>query len=272
MRSLKRRLRLLYKTIKHSTGSKVAAVHILVLVAFFIVLRAPVENAVVVQLQAAQTITLPKQTQPTAEQQAAKEKHIAAQKAKALAKKQAQAKAVAKAKAQSVAKVRERARLVAKRQLASREQADARAKRIQAAKAAKAAKAVKAAKLARELAQLQQKQAAALQQSEQAKITAQNKLIAKRALINKYTAQIIAQISQNWLVPAGISSKLRCVLDITLAPGGVVMQASLAQSSGNVLLDRSAIAAVYKASPLPVPSGDDFAAFRSLELNVTPQV
>jgi colicin import membrane protein len=267
MQSLKRRLRLLYKTIKNSTGSKVAAVHILVLVSFFIVLRAPVENAVVVHLQAAQTITLPKHTQPTAEQQAAKEKHIAAQKAKALAKKQAQAKAVAKA--QSVAKVRERARLVAKRHLAARQQAAARAKRIQAAKAAKA---IKATKLARELAQLQQKQAAALRQSEQAKIAAQNKLIAKRALINKYTAQIIAQISQNWLVPAGISSKLRCVLDITLAPGGVVMQASLAQSSGNVLLDRSAIAAVYKASPLPVPSGDDFAAFRSIELNVTPQV
>ena len=52
-----------------------------------------------------------------------------------------------------------------------------------------------------------------------------------------------------------------------IGPGGVVINVSVARSSGNPALDNSARAAVFKASPLPVPDDPDlFNAFRQITL------
>jgi len=59
---------------------------------------------------------------------------------------------------------------------------------------------------------------------------------------------------------------------IRLAPDGMVLQVSLTRSSGDPLLDRSAQTAIYKASPLPVPTdAETFNLFRDISLTVRPE-
>ena len=61
-------------------------------------------------------------------------------------------------------------------------------------------------------------------------------------------------------------------MEARLIPGGEVTPGSVRviRSSGNPAFDRSVVAAVYKASPLPVPSGRLFEQFRNLGLNFKP--
>ena len=93
----------------------------------------------------------------------------------------------------------------------------------------------------------------------------------QRGLINKYQALIQQAIERHWLLPDDVDKKLFCRLQIRLKPGGGVVDVRLLQSSGNPSLDRSAIAAIYKASPLPVPrEAELFDKFRELDLTVRP--
>lgn len=92
------------------------------------------------------------------------------------------------------------------------------------------------------------------------------------SVIAKYKAMIISAISQRWLIPPGITQQMHCMLQIQLAPGGAVLNVSLAKTSGNAAFDQSAITAVYRASPLPVPPQTDlFDYFRVINLDVKPE-
>lgn len=73
------------------------------------------------------------------------------------------------------------------------------------------------------------------------------------AEIGKYTNLIKQKVDRNWLRPQNARDGLSCWLQVRLSPGGEVLVARVTQSSGDVAFDRSAEAAVYKASPLPVP-------------------
>ena len=100
--------------------------------------------------------------------------------------------------------------------------------------------------------------------------TSSKQSAATQGEIDQYKALILQQIQQNWIMPQNIAD-LSCVLQIALAPGGMVLNVTLSKSSGNAALDRSAIAAVNKASPLPVPKDSAaFAAFRNFTLTVKP--
>ena len=90
--------------------------------------------------------------------------------------------------------------------------------------------------------------------------------------VDKYKALILQAISSQWIIPEGVDSKSVCRLLINVAPGGVVLNVQLVSSSGNLALDRSAQAAVLKASPLPVP--EDVSLFdrvRTINLTVRPE-
>ncbi len=90
--------------------------------------------------------------------------------------------------------------------------------------------------------------------------------------VNKYKALILQAISERWLVPAGVNKKLYSELLIRLAPGGAVLDVQITKSSGDIALDRSARDAVFKASPLPVPTETrEFAQFRQFVLRVKPE-
>ena len=91
------------------------------------------------------------------------------------------------------------------------------------------------------------------------------------AEVDRYKGMILQQIQQNWIVPQHVDN-LSCELRVSLAPGGTVLSVILVKSSGNEALDRSAIAAVNKSSPLPTPQkSSDFDAFRSFTITVKPE-
>ncbi len=93
-----------------------------------------------------------------------------------------------------------------------------------------------------------------------------------QGIVNKYQALILQALSEHWVIPPGTNRKLVSVLRIRLAPGGTVLDVQIARSSGDPALDRSARAAVMKASPLPVPTASaDFELFRDITMNMKPE-
>lgn len=93
-----------------------------------------------------------------------------------------------------------------------------------------------------------------------------------QGIVNKYSALIKQTISSHWIVPAGVNKHLRLKLNIRLAPGGLVLDVQVTKSSGDLALDHSARAAVFNASPLPVPSDPKlFDQFRIFEMDVSPK-
>ena len=95
---------------------------------------------------------------------------------------------------------------------------------------------------------------------------------AQASVVSHYKAMLVKAISQHWLMPAVVDTHVTCVLRARLAPDGSVLTVSVKKSSGNDALDRSAVAAVYKASPLPIPKDSSlFDTFRELQLTVRPE-
>lgn len=90
--------------------------------------------------------------------------------------------------------------------------------------------------------------------------------------VDKYKALIVNAIGRNWILPEKVDSSMSSQFRIRLAPDGNVLEVSLTRSSGDALLDRSAQTAIYKASPLPVPTdAETFNLFRDISLTVRPE-
>ncbi|MCX7115732.1 MAG: cell envelope integrity protein TolA [Gammaproteobacteria bacterium] len=114
-------------------------------------------------------------------------------------------------------------------------------------------------------------QAAAAKAAQQAAIDA-----AKRSRIagevDKYKSMILTAIGRQWILPDNVRAGLSSQFKIRLAPNGAVLEVSLMRGSGDPVLDRSAQSAIYKASPLPVPSdAETFDVFREISLTVRPE-
>lgn len=89
---------------------------------------------------------------------------------------------------------------------------------------------------------------------------------------DEYATKIKQAISTQWIVPDGVHANTFCKLLIKIAPGGIVMDIAVVGSGGDSeILERSAKAAVTKASPLPVPQDlNAFDRFREIKLNFNP--
>ncbi len=156
----------------------------------------------------------------------------------ARAKAQAQARALAQAKAQALARAQaeQAARKAARERLKAQEQAAAAQAR---------------AKLQREIAQAAVR-ARERAQARAAAARAQAQALAARGVVDRYKALIEARVSSAWVaVPQ--SKGLHCTVRVRLIAGGQVVGARIVQGSGNRVFDRSVIAAIYNAAPLPVP-------------------
>ncbi|MFY7697964.1 MAG: cell envelope integrity protein TolA [Legionella sp.] len=91
-------------------------------------------------------------------------------------------------------------------------------------------------------------------------------------IVDKYKSLIISAIGRQWILPENVDSNMSSQFRIRLAPNGAVLEVTLTRSSGDPILDRSAQSAIYKASPLPVPTdADAFNVFRDISLTVRPQ-
>ena len=166
--------------------------------------------------------------------------------ARAKAQAQAQAQALARAKAEALAKIKARAEALARARAEQAARAAAR-KRLQAQEQAAAARA--RAKLQREVAQAA---ARARQRAAARAAAARAAAAAARGVVSRYKALIEARVSAAWVaVPQ--SKGLHCIVRVRLIAGGQVVSARIVQSSGNSVFDRSVIAAIYNAAPLPVP-------------------
>jgi len=93
-----------------------------------------------------------------------------------------------------------------------------------------------------------------------------------RQLASKYVPMIEARVRSVWLIPPGLPAGMKGKIRIDLEPGGHVVPGSVkvVRSSGNAAFDQSVVAAVYQASPLPVPDGDEFNIFRSFDMEFEP--
>ncbi len=80
------------------------------------------------------------------------------------------------------------------------------------------------------------------------------RMAAIRADSQKLWVRALADaIRRNWLRPPGADT-FSCKLNVQLLPNGQVVSARIISSCGSPILDDSVIKAVYKASPLPLPS------------------
>lgn len=93
---------------------------------------------------------------------------------------------------------------------------------------------------------------------------------AQQTEIDKYMNLIENKIYQNWIKPPSTNKGLVCELQVQLIPTGEVINIELSKSSGDPVYDQSVMAAVRRASPLPVPPADSglFDVFRNLTLPV----
>ncbi|EKD74188.1 MAG: hypothetical protein ACD_45C00043G0001 [uncultured bacterium] len=93
-----------------------------------------------------------------------------------------------------------------------------------------------------------------------------------QGIVNRYQALIQQAISEHWVIPPQSNKKAFSVLLIHLSRQGTVLDVQIAQSSGDPALDYSARAAVFKASPLPVPDDPQaFEAFKQFRLKAKPE-
>jgi colicin import membrane protein len=192
------------------------------------------------------------------------------QKEKAALKKQQKLAAEANAlKARRLAEERKLARIRAENKRAAERRkaaAEAEQKRLKAVQQQKLIEAKKLEALKREQAALEKQKA-----EEKARIEAANRARIS-GIVDKYKALILGAISQQWILPDQVNTDLSSRFKIRLAPNGAVLDVQLTRSSGDPVLDRSAEAAIYKASPLPVPGeAEVFKLFREISLTVRPE-
>jgi colicin import membrane protein len=89
--------------------------------------------------------------------------------------------------------------------------------------------------------------------------------------MDKYVGYIRDKVSRVWIRPADLPASLTCSVRVRIIPGGDVASVSIVRSSGLDAFDRSVEAAVYKASPLPVPSDiRQFEKLREIEFEFNP--
>jgi colicin import membrane protein len=151
---------------------------------------------------------------------------------------------------------------------AAKRKAAAEAKRI-ATEAAKRKAEAETKRKAAEEAKRKASEEAKRQLSESLERERRNRFI--RGQVEQYASLIKTRVEQNWRLPQGSRHDSSCLLKITLTPEGRVLNVSVVQSSGDSTFDQSAIAAVYRASPLPVPSAPEaMAVFRSFNFKFYP--
>lgn len=115
---------------------------------------------------------------------------------------------------------------------------------------------------------LQEQQREALrQQQEAANALARQQATAQTRLENDYKGRIRDKIKRFIIVPPDVPGNPQAEFEVTLMPGGEVLHAKLARSSGNPAYDNAVERAIYKAQPLPLPPDPSlFGRFRELQL------
>jgi colicin import membrane protein len=112
------------------------------------------------------------------------------------------------------------------------------------------------------------------QQRSMDKALAEEQRARQNAVITNTTvAQIQTKIYEVWRYPPSARPDMEVIVRINLVPTGEVIQVVLEKSSGNQALDRSVLAAVKRAQPLPVPKDSQLfeQQFRNFVMSFRPE-
>ncbi|MGD8476272.1 MAG: energy transducer TonB, partial [Burkholderiales bacterium] len=95
----------------------------------------------------------------------------------------------------------------------------------------------------------------------------------QKALVDDYIARIQAKVRSRVVMPPDMSGNPEAVYQVTLLPGGDVLEANLVKSSGVQPYDAAVKRAIMAAAPLPVPPEPDLfqAYFRKINLKFRPR-
>lgn len=211
-------------------------------------------------------------------QKKAAEKKAAAKKAaqNAAAKKKAQQELLAKQKQQEQKRLAQEktkkalAEKQAQEKLAQEklaQQKRAEEKRAQELKEQQAFEQAQQAALLESLAQEEQ-------QRSMEKTLAEEQQVQKNAAItDNIIGQIQEKIYQTWRYPPSARPNMTVMVSIQLVPTGEVINVSITKGSGIEAIDRSVLAAVKRASPLPVPNDNRLfeQKFRNFSMEFSPK-
>ena len=91
--------------------------------------------------------------------------------------------------------------------------------------------------------------------------------------ISRFIGGLQGRLRGTWTRPISMASNLSCKVRVRLRRNGQVKSAKIARSSGNSFFDQSALNAVYKASPLPIPNDSDLYTehFKSFTFTFKPE-
>ncbi|MEO7320511.1 MAG: cell envelope integrity protein TolA, partial [Nitrosospira sp.] len=121
------------------------------------------------------------------------------------------------------------------------------------------------ARVAAEVAQLQREQQEASSKA-QAQAAAQSRVANE---IDEYKARILAKIKRHIVMPHDLPGNPVAEFDVTLLPGGDVLEVKLRKSSGFAAFDSAVERAIFLSKPLPLPPDPAlFPKFRNLNLKV----
>ena len=199
------------------------------------------------------------------------------------ARKEAEAKQKAKAEAKRKAELaaKQKAEAAKKRQEEEKRKAEAEEKRQEEAKRKAAAEKKRQEEAKRKAAAEKKRQEEAERKAAEAEMQArlaaeQDRMATQRRsamqrMIDEYVLYIQEKVQRSWIRPPSSGAGLSCTVEVRLIPSGEVIDAQIVRSSGNAAFDRSVEAAVFKASPLPVPpDAEVMEQFRSLRFEFKP--
>ena len=90
-------------------------------------------------------------------------------------------------------------------------------------------------------------------------------------VVDEHKARIIAKIRRNIVMPPDVPDSARAEFDVTLLPGGSVLNVRLVKPSGKEAYDSAVERAIFKSQPLPLPTDVAlFNKFRELRLKFSP--
>jgi len=152
---------------------------------------------------------------------------------------------------------RERVRLEAEQRAAAEAEAAAKAKAAAEEEARKKAaeeeRRKAAAAEAAEAKAAAKAQAAAEEERKKREAEERKTRAEALAAVGERMVFIKRKVGENWIRPRDAKSGLRAEFVVKIAAGGRVEVVTLRKSSGDGIFDRNAQAAIFKASPLPIP-------------------
>jgi colicin import membrane protein len=185
-----------------------------------------------------------------------------------------QKKAAAEAEKKRLAAERQKAEAEKKRQVeAQQKKAEAEKSRLaeeQRQKDSEAKKRKQEEEAKRKAGEEKLKQALA---AEEARLREEEQRLAAQrtaGLVNQYVGAITAKVRGNWLRLPDMPPEFKCKVMVLQIPGGEVVDVRMMESCGNLLLDRSVEAAVWKSSPLPAPPAPELFS-REIVINFVPR-